>query len=172
MKRLWMASIAVGFAGMATMAQAEEAPKPTSSEQARLLLGAIDIFLTAENIAQAGLTEAFAQATLRNTTSKRYLRMRSLGALGLIGTQTARAALRNTARRDPDPYVQRQAVNTLAFSWGATHPASVTTLLLEIRENAPPLVSEEIRTQLERLKTVSRPAGAPNGAPPQDLRGR
>ena len=129
----------------------------TPIDDVQMLLGAIDIPLTPETMAKAGLTEARATAALAKKSETRYARMRAIGALSQFATPTAREKIEAVARGDDDVYVQRQAVAALVAGFGQTDTAGVRKLLAEIAPGAPAPVAEEIQRQRAVLNTVALP---------------
>jgi len=125
--------------------------EPPAPRTAATLLGAIDVPLTPEAMARAGVTEAFATETLGRATARRYLRQRAVSALGLLGTDTARRIVERTARKDADVQVRVQAVISLARAFGPTDRAAVATTLRELSGDAPAPVVKAARAELERL---------------------
>lgn len=127
------------------------ANEPKPSPAAEMLLGAIDIFLTPENIKKAGLTEAQAVTVLEDAQRKRYLRVRAVNALNLFATPTARVAIERAALQSDDYEVRRQAVVSLARGFGPGDKAGVTDALKRISQDAPVQLRSVIADEVARL---------------------
>ena len=122
----------------------------------RMLVDAIDIPLTPEAVARAGLTESMAAALAADTAGKRYTRVRAVGALGVIGTDSARQLIELLARADADEQVRVQAVISLARIWGGDDREAVTGFLTTLLgEDAPPVVDDAVARELSRLYAMS-----------------
>lgn len=119
--------------------------------QARMLVDAIDIPLTPEHVARAGLTESMAAALAADTAGKRYTRVRAVGALGIFGTDSARRLIELLATADADEQVRVQAVISLARIWGTDDREAVVGFLTERLGDAPAVVDDAIARELSRL---------------------
>lgn len=119
--------------------------------RARMLVDAIDIVLTPQTVAQAGLTESMAAALAAHTAEKRYTRVRAVGALGVFGTDSARRLIELLATADADEQVRVQAVVSLARIWGADDREAVIEFLTDRLGDAPPAVDDAIARELARL---------------------
>lgn len=154
-----LALLAASTAGAQVTADGHEHAAPVTDGQpsalpaanARLLIDAIDIPLTPETIERAGVTEALAAALAADPTAKRYTRVRAVGALGVIGTDSARRLIELMARGDADPQVQVQAVVSLSRIWGVDDRVEVVRFLTERLGDAPAPVDDAIARELDRL---------------------
>lgn len=125
---------------------------PSAGLSADVLLKAIDIPLTAENVKQAGLTEKQALAALDDPKSRRYTRMRALSALAFLPSDTARAAIERIAKADADEVVQEQAIITLARAFGPKDPKTVRGFLEFIaKQELTARVADRITAELKTL---------------------
>jgi hypothetical protein len=125
-----------------------------ADDGAAVLLGAIDVPLTPETLAAAGLDEARATAVARDATARRYLRVRAAGALGVLGTDGARRTLEALAAEDADVEVRIQAVTALARVWAPRDPA-VAERLRALRTNAPRALDGVLAAELRKLDAQS-----------------
>lgn len=143
---------------LAGPASAQTAPAEASplTPQADLLLRAIDIPLTPETIARAGLTPAEAMAVVADGEASRYARVRAVGALGVFGTLEARRVIERLAVADPDEQVRVQAVISLARVFGPDDRAAVAGFLVDRLELATPAVDRVVLKELERLYHPAR----------------
>ncbi len=131
-----------------------DAPSPDAvaiPPKARMLVDAIDIPLTPAAVAYAGLTESMATALAADTASKRYTRVRAVGALGIIGTDSARRLIELLATADGDAQVRVQAVISLSRIWGADDREAVVAFLTGLLGDAPPAVDDAIARELSHL---------------------
>lgn len=119
--------------------------------QARMLVDAIDIPLTPQAVAQAGLTASMATALAADTAGKRYTRVRAVGALGIIGGDDARRLIELLATADGDEQVRIQAVVSLSRIWGADDRESVAAFLTGLLGDAPAAVDDAIARELSHL---------------------
>jgi len=124
---------------------------PTLTPDARMLVDAIDIPLTPATVARAGLTESMAAALALETTGKRYTRVRAVGALGVLGTDSARRLIELLATADADEQVRVQAVISVSRIWGADDRDAVTGFLNDRLGDASPVVADAIARELVRL---------------------
>lgn len=139
-------------------ASAQVAPDPGAADAvvavppgALLLVDAIDIPLTPESVARAGLTEAHAVALATDVSARRYTRVRAVGALGVLGTVTARALIERLAVVDGDAFVRAQALVSLARVWGPSDREAVEGFLTERIDDPSPAVTDAIARELGRL---------------------
>lgn len=141
--------------GLAAAPAVAAPPAPTKS--AELLLGAIDVLLTPENIQKAGLTEAWATAVVDDAGARRYLRARAVGALALMQTPTARARIEHAALADADDEIRIQAVISLARAFGPADREQVTRFLRGAAESGPPALRTIVHGELARLDKQPAP---------------
>ncbi len=132
------------------LALAAPAMAADAAPTAELLLGAIDVPLTPEALAAAGVDEARATAVARDPARRRYLRVRAAGALGVLGTDGARRTLEALAAEDPDVEVRIQAVTALARVWAPRDPA-VAERLRALHAGAPRALGDVLAAELARL---------------------
>ena len=124
-----------------------EAPVPAT---AKILLEAIDIFLTPQMMDKAGLTEAYAQAVVASD-ARRYIRARAISALAMFATPSARATLEEAAYRDADPEIRIQAVMSLSRAFGPTDKIGVRAVLRTVAQDAPETLRRVIVREQARL---------------------
>ena len=134
------------------------------TDRAELLLGAIDVLLTAENMAAVGLDEARLLRVARDQTRRRYLRVRAVGGLGILGTAEGRRLTSTLAATDPDVEVRIQAVLSLARGFGRADPDGVARELRRLASEAPPAVGAMAQAELRRLE-ARPPASAVRAEP-------
>lgn len=120
-------------------------------ESVRLLVDAIDVPLTPQNVALVGLTETQAVALAVDVEQKRYTRIRAVGALAILGGDRARQVVELLATADPDAQVRAQAVVSLARVWGPDDREAVVEFLVERLTDAPEPVADAIIRELARL---------------------
>lgn len=145
-------TLALAFALVAPAASADPGDRfPKDPRNAELLLAAIDIPLTPETVARAALTEQHAARVATDVKQPRYPRVRAVGALGVIGTDSARRLIETLAVADRDEQVRVQAVISLARIWGQDDREAVGGFLVDRLVDAPPVVSDAIFDALERL---------------------
>lgn len=124
---------------------------PGATANARLLIDAIDVPLTPETLEMAGVTEAEVAALAADPSARRYTRVRAVGALGVIGTDSARRLIELMAVGDADPQVRVQAVVSLSRIWGVDDRVEVIRFLTERLGDAPVQVDDAIVRELDRL---------------------
>lgn len=124
---------------------------PKDPRNAELLLYAIDIPLTPDTVARAALTEQHAARIATDVKRPRYPRVRAIGALGVIGTDSARRLIETLAVTDDDEQVRVQAVISLARIWGHDDREIVGSFLVDRLGDATPALSDAIFGELERL---------------------
>ena len=116
-----------------------------------LLLGAIDVPLTEQGMARAGLTEPVAAAVLSDSSRSRYLRARAVAAVARFRSPAGRALLERVAATDPDDELRIQAVISLARAFGPTDRPGVSAHLEALAHTAPGPVRGVIGNELTRL---------------------
>lgn len=124
------------------------------------VLAAIDVPLTAELITRVGLTESAVTTALAETTGRRYVRLRAVGALPFFATKSARALVEQIAAGDPDEVVRIQAVTSLARGFGGADPMGVLNALRTLARTATPAVAEAIAAEWALLAPATEPGGA------------
>lgn len=128
------------------------APAPAAiPPRAMMLVDAIDIPLTPETVAAAGLSEAHAAALAADPDGRRYTRVRAVGALGVLGTPSARELVERLAVTDADELVRAQALVSLSRVWGRSDREAVVDFLTARLDDASPAVSDAIARELSRL---------------------
>ena len=116
-----------------------------------LLLAAIDVPLTVERLTAVGLDETYATGVLADAEASRYVRARALGALGLLGTETAKARVEGVLREDLDPELRIQAAISLARAFARVDVVGVKATLRGVVVGAPEGLRRAIEAELSRL---------------------
>ena len=146
-----LVALTVAVAGPTFAAPAgPAAPRP---DPAAMLLGAIDVVMTPATLAASGVTEAYANRVLQDPEAGPYLRVRAAGALGILGTDTARQTLERLAEKGTGEPLRIQAVVSLARVWGPRDEAKVGSFLRRISVDAAPPLAETISAELGRLES-------------------
>ncbi len=119
---------------------------------AELLLGAIDVPLTDEGLARAGVTEDVAAAVASDGQRRRYLRARAVAATARFRSAEGRALLERLAAQDADHEIRIQAIISLARAFGPADPAGVGATLDALRSDAPDAVRPLLESERARLR--------------------
>jgi len=124
---------------------------PTKRAPADLLLDAIDVWVTPELVARAGLTAEHAERVLLNRSERRYRRIRAMAALCITSPERALEVLPELMRSAPDAELRVQAVIHLTRAFGEERRAQVEGLLREaLNTHKDAKVRAMITRELER----------------------
>lgn len=134
------------------------AAPPAPTPEAEMLLGAIDVMITPATLKQAGITEAWATAVVDDIKARRYLRARAIGALAIIGTDSARARIERAASADHDLEIRIQAVISLARAFGPADEERVNGFLKGLAPEAPEALRDVLHRELTRLEKRTKSA--------------
>lgn len=145
-------TIALAAPALAQTAPGAPTDAVTVSPAAELLLGAIDVPLTDEGLARAGVTEDVAAAVAADGQRKRYLRARAVAATARFRSAKGRALLERLAARDADHEIRIQSIISLARAFGPADRASVTAALQAMQPTAPATVRPLLDAELARLR--------------------
>ena len=129
-------------------------------EAARDLLGAIDVPLSPERLAAAGVDAEVATSVVADPRASRYLRARSLAALAQLGGDRARAVLYG-ALGDEDQEIRIQASIMVARRLGPERPDEVRRRLHDrlaaATEAERAVIAAELATLEGRLAAPPQP---------------
>ncbi|MCA9546543.1 MAG: hypothetical protein KC613_19195 [Myxococcales bacterium] len=118
------------------------------------LLGAIDVPLSAALLARFSLDRPALETFLADGKQARYVRLRALNGLGILGTAQARDRVAQALRADADEAVRAEAVVVLARAWAQRGDALALVALQESQAKQPPVrVARTLEEELARLAT-------------------
>lgn len=155
MRALKTALLSLSLLGLATSAAAaspQTAPKaePTAAQ----LLAAIDVPLSQRLLSHYRLDQPALERFLGDAKQPRYVRLRALNGLGVLGTPAARDRVAEALRADADEVVRAEAVVVLARAWARFGDAAALEALRAAKAKQPPLrVARTLDEELARLAT-------------------
>ena len=154
MHTLYTVALALALCGPAMAAPEALTHGP---ERAELVLRAMDIPLTPDVVARAGITERVAIELLKAPGARPYDRVRAISALAFFQTTTAYDTIVDQARTAEAPQLRTQAVITLARAFGPADPQKVDAVLAALPADTK--LAKVIAQERARLIRPAQPGG-------------